>query len=128
MSTILASRNSSINGINNTVLIGTNSMAGATGLGPTFQLGAGVGNPSNPGDGIGVVAYIQTPATPLSTGIVVAAQFVPSGADYGEYFEWKDGNPNREDRRGLFVTFDGSDSSDVRIQGTSPSDSSKIVE
>lgn len=27
-----------------------------------------------------------------------------SGADYAEYFEWEDGNPNSEDRRGLFVT------------------------
>lgn len=26
------------------------------------------------------------------------------GADYAEYFEWQDGNPNNEDRRGLFVT------------------------
>lgn len=28
-----------------------------------------------------------------------------TGADYAEYFEWEDGNPNNEDRRGLFVTF-----------------------
>ena len=30
-----------------------------------------------------------------------------SGADYAEYFEWIDGNPNSEDRRGRFVTLDG---------------------
>ena len=30
-----------------------------------------------------------------------------SGADYAEYFEWKDGNVNKEDRVGLFVTLDG---------------------
>ena len=30
-----------------------------------------------------------------------------SGADYAEYFEWKDGNPDNEDRRGRFVTLDG---------------------
>lgn len=30
-----------------------------------------------------------------------------SGADFAEYFEWKDGNKNGEDRRGLFVTLDG---------------------
>ena len=29
-----------------------------------------------------------------------------SGADYAEYYEWADGNPNNEDRRGRFVTFD----------------------
>ncbi len=30
-----------------------------------------------------------------------------SGADYAEYFEWLDGNPKDEDRRGYFVTLDG---------------------
>ena len=30
-----------------------------------------------------------------------------SGADYAEYFEWKDKNLNKEDRVGLFVTLDG---------------------
>lgn len=30
-----------------------------------------------------------------------------SGADYAEYFEWLDGNPNNEDRIGLLVTLDG---------------------
>lgn len=35
------------------------------------------------------------------------ATFMPSGADYAEYYEWADGNPNDEDRRGYFVTLDG---------------------
>lgn len=30
-----------------------------------------------------------------------------SGADYAEFFEWADGNPENEDRRGCFVTLDG---------------------
>lgn len=30
-----------------------------------------------------------------------------TGADYAEYFEWSDGNQKNEDRRGLFVAFDG---------------------
>lgn len=30
-----------------------------------------------------------------------------SGADYAENFEWKDGNPNNEDRVGYIVTLDG---------------------
>ena len=30
-----------------------------------------------------------------------------NGADYAEYFEWQDGNPNGEDRVGLLVTLDG---------------------
>lgn len=43
-----------------------------------------------------------------STGRCYGAQaFGSSGADYAEMFEWADGNPNGEDRRGLFVTLDG---------------------
>ena len=30
-----------------------------------------------------------------------------TGADYAEYFEWLDQNPENEDRRGYFVTMDG---------------------
>ncbi|MBS5725078.1 MAG: hypothetical protein KHW59_04760 [Clostridiales bacterium] len=33
--------------------------------------------------------------------------FSGSGADYAEYFEWLDGNPEDEDRRGYFVTLEG---------------------
>jgi hypothetical protein len=29
------------------------------------------------------------------------------GADYAEYFEWSDGNPDQEDRRGISVVLDG---------------------
>jgi len=36
-----------------------------------------------------------------------ASAFLSSGADYAEMFEWADGNPNNEDRRGLFVVLDG---------------------
>lgn len=32
--------------------------------------------------------------------------YTASGADYAEMFEWDDGNPDNEDRRGLFVTLD----------------------
>ena len=36
-----------------------------------------------------------------------AAAFGASGADFAELFEWADGNPDSEDRRGLFVTLEG---------------------
>ena len=36
-----------------------------------------------------------------------AEAFGSSGADFAELFEWVDGNPNNEDRRGLFVALDG---------------------
>ena len=31
---------------------------------------------------------------------------INNGADYAEFYEWSDGNPNDEDRIGCFVTFD----------------------
>lgn len=40
-------------------------------------------------------------------GNVAATAFNPTGADYAEYFEWSDGNPDSEDRRGLLVSLDG---------------------
>ena len=36
-----------------------------------------------------------------------AMAFGASGADFAELFEWADGNPNDEDRRGLFVALEG---------------------
>ena len=33
--------------------------------------------------------------------------FSGGGADYAEYFEWEDGNPNNEDRRGFSVSLKG---------------------
>lgn len=35
------------------------------------------------------------------------AAFNSSGADYAEYFEWLDDNPDNEDRVGYFVTLEG---------------------
>lgn len=36
------------------------------------------------------------------------SSFGSSGADYARQYEWLDGNPNNEDRRGLLVILDGS--------------------
>lgn len=36
-----------------------------------------------------------------------AGTVTSTGADYAEYFEWSDGNPNSEDRVGMIVTLDG---------------------
>ena len=42
-----------------------------------------------------------------SDGAVYAkSAYNATGADYAEFFEWADGNPSNEDRRGYFVTFD----------------------
>lgn len=36
-----------------------------------------------------------------------ASSFIGSGADFPEFEEWADGNPDNEDRRGLFVALNG---------------------
>lgn len=43
--------------------------------------------------------------------------FGASGADYAEYFEWEDQNPDGEDRRGCFVTLSGN-----KIRKATPKD------
>ena len=45
------------------------------------------------------------------------ANFSGSGAGVAELYEWQDGNPDNEDRRGLFVTLDGE-----KIKIASPAD------
>lgn len=39
-------------------------------------------------------------------GVYGLKSYSSSGADYAEYFEWLDENPDNEDRRGYFVTLD----------------------
>ena len=46
-----------------------------------------------------------------------------SGADYAEYFEWKDGNSSDEDRRGYSVVLDGNQI----VKATDSDDVSKII-
>ena len=41
------------------------------------------------------------------SGATLKGNLTTTGADYAEMFEWDDGNPNNEDRRGLFVTTNG---------------------
>ena len=38
---------------------------------------------------------------------IYAGSLSSSGADYAEYFEWNDGNPQNEDRAGYFVALEG---------------------
>lgn len=39
--------------------------------------------------------------------VQAAGTITPGGADYAETYEWLDGNPENEDRRGMLVTLDG---------------------
>ena len=41
------------------------------------------------------------------TGVYAKGSYSATGADYAEFFEWLDGNPDKEDRAGRFVTLDG---------------------
>ena len=41
------------------------------------------------------------------TGVFAKGAYNTIGADYAEYFEWADGNPDNEDRAGIFVTLEG---------------------
>lgn len=43
----------------------------------------------------------------INGGYVVAKSFDSLGGDYAEYWEYQDGNPDAEDRAGLFVVFAG---------------------
>ena len=122
-SVIAASIGSVINNKDNCFLVGIDTRAAAAAGAPgeetifssSIQLGHGSQSPVNDGDGVGVAAYIINPGTPISTGRVAAQQFVATGADYGEYFEWEDGNPQAEDRRGYFVTFSDGNPDKIRV-------------
>jgi len=101
------------NGVTGVMIVGNNGWARQSG--PTggsneysFQLAGGGGSASNNGvgnDGIGLILKTTIPgANPTAVGI--ADSWIGGGADYSEYFEWADGNPNKEVRRGYFVTLD----------------------
>lgn len=61
------------------------------------------------GNGIGDATSYRSNALRLdySGQLYLTKTYSSSGADYAEYFEWLDGNPNNEDRIGRFVTLDG---------------------
>ncbi len=68
--------------------------------GDAFVIGIGVvdGGPIKRKNGFRVTCAGQV----FGTG-----SYNTSGADYAEYFEWADGNPQKQDRVGYFVTLDG---------------------
>ena len=88
---------------NSTTTATANSTEG-TSTGTAFVIGNGTSSsPSN--------AFRVT-----GEGVIYATNAaVQTGADYAEYFEWSDGNPDNEDRVGLFVTFDEDNPEKIRI-------------
>ena len=78
---------------NNTSLATSNSTSG-TSSGTAFVIGNGTSNAASN-------AFRVT-----GEGKAIGkTSFATTGADYAEYFEWADGNPDNEDRVGYFVTF-----------------------
>ena len=48
---------------------------------------------------------------------IIYKQATQQGGDYAEYFEWADGNPNNEERLGLFVTLDDNGKINIATTG-----------
>lgn len=78
-----------------------------------YQAVVGKYNKSTDGKGLFVVGFGTS--TNRKNGLVVNndgtvqaySEVGSMGADYAEFFEWKDGNPDAEDRVGMVVTLDG---------------------
>lgn len=80
---------------NNTTTATASSSEG-TGTGSAFVIGNGTGSSSSN------AFRVNDNGQPFGK-----QGYTTQGCDYAEYFEWFDGNPDDEDRRGYFVTLDG---------------------
>ena len=67
------------------------------------------------GNGTGTSSRSNAFRVAYNGSVYGLSAFNSTGADYAEMFEWADGNSNSEDRRGLFVTFDETDFSKIRL-------------
>jgi hypothetical protein len=68
--------------------------------------------PDNPPEGLFIVGGGTSDTNRanifrVTPNAVYGGQYNTNSADYAEYFEWLDGNPESEDRVGYFVTLDG---------------------
>lgn len=82
----------------NSLVIGKFNLYGAKDL--MFAIGNGT---SNTADTEKNIFTVDTAGNVVAEGTVTSA----TGADYAEYFEWLDGNPENEDRVGYIVALDG---------------------
>ena len=113
--------NSNIFGSNNILNITNNysPISGAEGMNHTIIGNCGVIDYSVNNDAYQMkfvvgVENLYDSSTPNPTGnalvvdyqgnLTVTGTISSQGADFAEYWEWEDGNPMNEDRRGLFVT------------------------
>lgn len=105
-----------VNGKNSTALGGANLMVGSYQT-VTGKFNSAMDGPAEAETATGSLFIVGngTSDTARSNAFRVTADgvcygkssFRTSGADYAEFFEWQDGNPDGEDRRGIFVTLDG---------------------
>ena len=59
------------------------------------------------GNGSGNDARANALTVSTTGNLAIAGTMSSAGADYAEFFEWKDGNPEAEDRVGYIVSLDG---------------------
>lgn len=107
---IIANSSQIVLGINNTDKNGPQNGSNYTG-GSIFIVGDGY-NKKNPDNSITV--FKQNGLRLEDTKSMYGRTYYTSGADYAEYEEWADGNPNNEDRVGYFVTYDENSKKKIR--------------
>ena len=93
------------------------TFAAGTGLSASsaYQTAYGRYNMTDASSAYNVIIGNGADASNLANGLTIAPNgnvtiqgtVSSAGADYAEYFEWLDGNPNGEDRVGLLVCLDG---------------------
>ena len=94
-------------------------------IGDAFVIGNGTKSVSS-----GVITKNNAFRVTQTGSVFGMSSFNSSGADYAECFEWEDGNPNKENRAGKFVTLNGNKvkiaSADDDILGVVTANSSVI--
>ena len=95
---------------NNQPGIGVGTGALATNMTFTGAVFQGTSARPSSGDFVQIRSYSQNDIVFEVRGngnVFYAGSVTAPGADYAEYFEWSDGNPNSEDRVGVTVALDG---------------------
>ena len=113
-SCIIGGNNNTVSGSNATILAGNNNEALAAQVksGHYSKSGTKGGLNGTTGDAFIIGNGTKTAQSncfrvDYAGNVYGLSSFKGTGADYAEYFEWFDGNPNGDDRRGVFVTLDG---------------------
>ena len=92
--------------------LGVGVFASATNMGFTGAVFQGVTSRAKSNTFVGFRLYTSGNADPIfqvqgDGSIQADGAFSTPASDYAEYFEWADGNPNREDRTGMTVSLVG---------------------